>query len=150
MSIETKKSFLSHISSNLALGLLVSVLSVLTALANYMAYRSGGTASGHEAEGDRQLALSNTLYLQANQNIIVDYDMYDGFIINAGVDEFNTQYYQSQFSPQLTASLERNGTFDDQYYSEMYADADTTQQSALAFFDMANAEGAREDGRLYR
>lgn len=148
MTAETKPqiSFLSRIASNLALGLLVSVLSVLTALANYMAYQSGGTASGYEADGDRLLATSNTLYLQANQAIIIDYDMYDGFVINAGVDEFNTQYYLGQFSSQLQASIDRDDIWDDQYYNEMYAEAATAQQEALALFEQANTESAREGG----
>ena len=102
MSSETAKGpiakFLTGLGSNLMLGLLVSALSVLTAAANYMAYQAGNTAGDHEAEGDRLLALSNTYYLEANQNIIVDYTMYDGYYINDGVDDFTAQYYQDQFS----------------------------------------------------
>ena len=66
------------LGSSLILGLLVSVLSVLTAAANYMAYQEGNSSLDNNLDGDRALAESNTLYLEATQYIIVDYNMYDG------------------------------------------------------------------------
>lgn len=132
--------------SNLILGFLVSALSVLTASANYMAYQAGNTAGDYEAEGDRLLALSNTYYLEANQNIIVDYTMYDGYYINEGVDDFAAQYYQDQFSDSLLASIDRESLWDDQYYNEMYALSEDTVAEAQASFDRGNAEDEREAG----
>jgi hypothetical protein len=150
MSSETTKSptakFLTGLGSNLMLGLLVSALSVLTAAANYMAYQAGNTAGDHEAEGDRLLALSNTYYLEANQNIIVDYTMYDGYYINDGVDDFTAQYYQDQFSTELQDSIARDSLWDDEYYDAMYAFSDDTVADAQASFDLANAEDEREAG----
>ena len=150
MSSESAKGpiakLLTGMGSNLILGFLVSALSVLTATANYMAYHAGNVAGDYEAEGDRVLALSNTYYLEANQNIIVDYTMYDGYYINDGVDDFAAQYYQDQFSVALQDSIARDSLWDDQYYNEMYADSDDTVAEAQASFDLANAEDEREAG----
>lgn len=134
------------LGSNLMLGLLVTVLSVLTALANYSTYHAGSESSDLEAEGDRLLADSNTEYIQATQYIIVDYTMYDGFYINLDVDDFAADYYESQFSDELAASVERDAPFDDQYYDETYADADDLYNQAFEKFDRANAVGEREAG----
>jgi hypothetical protein len=150
MDAENAKSpiakFFRGSGSNLALGFLVSALSVLTAAANYMAYQAGNVAGDYEAEGDRLLALSNTYYLEANQNIIVDYSMYDGYIINDGVDDFAAQYYLDQFSPALQDSVARESVWDEQYYSDMYTDSENTVAEAQASFDLANAEDEREAG----
>jgi hypothetical protein len=137
---------LTGVGSNLILGFLVSALSVLTASANYMAYQAGNTAGDYEAEGDRLLALSNTYYLEANQNIIVDYTMYDGFYINGGVDDFAAQYYQDQFSASLLDSIDRDSLWDEQYYNDMYSLSEETVADAQASFDLANAEDEREAG----
>ena len=137
---------LTGLGSNLILGFLVSALSVLTASANYMAYHAGNVAGDYEAEGDRLLALSNTYYLEANQNIIVDYNMYDGFYINEGVDDFAAQYYMDQFSESLIASMDRDSLWDDQYYNEMYALSEETVTEAQDSFDLGNAADEREAG----
>lgn len=134
------------IGSTLMLGLLVSILSVLTAAANYMAYQEGNTSLDNNLAGDRALAESNTLYLEATQYIIVDYNMYDGYRIQSGVDDFAAEYYLSQFSNPLLASIERDGIWDDQYYDEMYADALAKRNEAFAFLDEANLQSEREGG----
>jgi hypothetical protein len=125
---------------NLFLGFLISALSVLTAASNYMAYQAGNVASDLNAEGERSLALSNTEYIRVNQFIIVDYTMFDGERINRGADDFAADYYQSNFSDELQASVDRNDPFDDQYYTEMYAESDKTFDEAFASFDKANAQ----------
>ena len=136
-----KPSFFSKLGSELFLGFLVTALSVFTAYTNFATYKVSGDAGGLETEGNRMLADANTEYLLATQYIIVDYDMYDGFIINDGVDDFNSQYYQDNFSDTLQASIERKSEFDDQYYNEMYADANTMFDEAFAKIDEANALG---------
>jgi len=134
------------LGSNLMLGLLVTILSVLTALANYSTYNAGSVSSGLDTEGDRLLADSNTEYIQATQFIIVDYTMYDGYYVNLDVDDFAAEYYQSQFSDELAASVERDTPFDDQYYTETYKYADELYNQAFDKFDQANAAGERESG----
>jgi len=134
------------LGSNLFLGLLVTVLSVSTAVANYSTYKAGANASGIEGDGDRLLANSNTEYISASQYIIVDYTMYDNYYVNLDVDEFAADYYQSQFSDELQASLNRDAPFDDQYYTEMYATAGKLFDDAFTKIDESNALKQQESG----
>ena len=134
------------LGSSLILGLLVSVLSVLTAAATYMAYQEGNSSLDNNLDGDRALAESNTLYLEATQYIIVDYNMYDGYQIQSGLDDVAAEYYHSQFSAPLLSSVERDGIWDDQYYDEMYTDALAKRDEAFAFFDEAKRQSERESG----
>ena len=144
MEAENKKS--SWLGSNLVLGLLVTVLSVFTALANYSTYKVGSDASDLESKGDRSLADSNTEYISASQFIIVDYTMYDNYYINQDVDDFAASYYESLFSEELQASVDRDAPFDDQYYDAMYQSASDLFDEAFTYFDEANALGDKEAG----
>jgi hypothetical protein len=144
MEIENKKT--SALGSNLVLGLLVTLLSIFTALANYSTYKAGNEASDLKAEGDRQLANSNTEYISASQFIIVDYNMYDNYYVNDGVDGDKAEYYQSQFSDDLTASVSRDNPFDDQYYDAMYKDASDLFDEAFNTFDRAKVLDDKEGG----
>jgi hypothetical protein len=128
------------------LGFLVTMLSIFTAAANYATYNAGGAAAGYSAEGDRLLADANTDYIQSTQLVIVDYTMYDGYYINDGADDFAAEYYQANFSDELMASFERGDPFDDQYYAEMYADADALLDEAFTKLDLTTYEGEREAG----
>jgi glycosyl hydrolase family 85 len=134
------------LGSNLVLGFLVTALSVFTAVTNYGTYRVGGNASSYQTEGDRLLANSNTEYIQATQYIIVDYTMYDGYYINRDKDINAADYYQSNFSDELKASVDRNVPFDKAYYDAMYKDSDTKFNDAFAKFELSDAEGNREAG----
>jgi hypothetical protein len=131
---------------NLILGFLISALSVLTAASNYMAYQSDKISADLESEGDRALALSNTDYIRANQFIILDYSMFDGEYIQRGVDDFAADYYKNNFSTELQDSIDRGSSFDDQYYTDMYAESDQSFTDAFDKFDAANAEKDREAG----
>ena len=97
-------------------------------------------------EGQKQLTEANSLYLEANQFVIYDYTMYDGWYINEGKDDGIAQYYIDSFSEELTANIDR-GTdlFDDQYYDEMYAEAESTYDEAMTSFDQAQEAGDRAD-----
>jgi hypothetical protein len=76
----------------------------------------------------------------------LDYDMYDGYYIQQGVDNFAAEYYQSNFSSELQASYDQDAVFDDQYYDEMYAYSDDLFDQAFEQFDLANAASEREAG----
>lgn len=132
------------LGSELFLGLLVTVMSVLTAYVNYATYRVGGVASDYQTQGERMLADSNTEYVVSSQYVIQDYTMYDGFYINEGGDDFAAKYYADNFSEELQASIDRGTPFDDQYYDEMYATADNQFDKAFELFDMANTESEKE------
>jgi len=134
------------IGSSLTLGLLVTVMSVFTAVANYATYVVSGTASSYETEGNRLLADSNTSYISASQFIIVDYTMYDTYYTNLDTNEDISNYYKDLFSDALKASVDRNAPFDDPYYDQMYKSSKDQFDEAFAKFDLANAASEREAG----
>ena len=134
------------ISSEVVLASLVAVLSVLTALAAYQGSLADSQESDMNVEGQKQLTEANSLYLEANQFVIYDYTMYDGWYINAGKDEEIAQYYVDSFSEELTANIDRDtDLFDEQYYEEMYAEAESTYDEAMTYFDEAQIAGDRAD-----
>ena len=136
----------NFLSSELFLGAMVALLSVLVALAAYQSGVGDSKESDLNVEGQKQLTDSNSLYLEANQFVIYDYQMYDGWYINEGKDDETAQYYQDSFSEQLTANVER-GTdlFDEQYYTEMYAEAESTYDEAITNFEGAQEAGDKAD-----
>jgi hypothetical protein len=140
------KSILSKLGSELVIGLLVTVLSVLTAFSAYQSSLFDSKESDFNVAGQKLLTDSNSMYLETNQFVIYDFSMYDGWYINEGKDDEIAQYYKDSFSESLQASMEReSGPFDDQYYTEMYADADADYAEALTQFEEAQTAGDRAD-----
>jgi len=138
------KSVLMKIGSEVVLGTLVALLSVLVALAAYQGSLADSKESDANVAGQKQITEANGLYLEANQFVIYDYSMYDGWYINEGINDEIAQYYMDSFSESLTASIDRpDGLFDDQYYKDMYAEADATYEESLTYFDEAQAAGDR-------
>jgi len=137
---------LSILGSELLLGSLVAVLSLLTAVASFQGGLADSAESDNNVEGQKILSNSNTEFLRANQDIIQDYTMYDGWYTNDGVNQENSDYYKANFSDQLTASLDRpDGPFDDPYYEAVYTDADASYEEAMTKFDAAQKAGDKAD-----
>lgn len=127
---------------DLILGFLVAFLSVLTALAAYLGATADSKESDLNVEGQKQLTEANSYYLEANQFVLYDYTMYDGWYVADDPDI--ADYFFGNFSIELTDSMDRpEGPFDDQYYDEMYGDADGLYDEALDYFDQAQAAGER-------
>jgi hypothetical protein len=140
------KRLLMKIGSETVLVTLVTFLSVLTATAAWQGSLADSKESDANVEGQKQLTEANSMYLETNQFVIYDYSMYDGWYINTGKDEEIAQYYYDSFSESLQANMDREGdVFDDQYYEEMYTDADSLYEEALTYFDEAQAAGDRAD-----
>lgn len=138
--------FAKFIRSEWVLGILVAFLSILIAAAAYQSSLFDSKESDMNVEGQKQLTESNSLYLEANQFVIYDYQMYDGWYINDGANDELAQYYMDSFSENLSASMDREeGPFDDQYYTEMYTDAETTYDASMTAFDDANTAGNKAD-----
>jgi len=136
------KGLLAMLGSDLVLGFLVAILSILTALAAYQGSISDSQESDLNVDGQKQLTEANSYYLEANQFVIYDYNMYDGWYI--AEDQDVADYFYANFSEELTASLDRtDGPFDTEYYDSMYADADGLYDEALNYFDQAQAAGER-------
>ena len=139
---EKPKGLLARLGSDLVLGFLVAFLSVLTALAAYQGSIADSQESDLNVEGQKQLTEANSFYLEANQFVLYDYTMYDGWYV--ADDPEIVDYFFGNFSTELTDSMDRTeGPFDDQYYAEMYADADSLYEKAVNYFDQAQAAGER-------
>ena len=109
---------MKKLSSNIVLGILIVVLSIITATANYSVYRVDGEGSAHTANARQKLADANTTSIQALQFVIYDYQLYDGWYINYEVNAEASNYYWSQFSDALLASVERDSYWDSTYYDD--------------------------------
>ncbi len=142
--VEEKRSFGSSIQwlgSDVTIGALIAFLSILTTLAGYQGSVVSGAASDYNLQGMQTLTDANAEYLTANQNVIEDYTSYDNYYINQNNADL-ADYFKANFSDSLTASLKRpNGPFDDQYYTDMYADAGQLSNKADKFFEQANQAG---------
>lgn len=147
MSEEKKQFKLFNImGSELVLGSLVALLSLLTAVAAYQGGLSDSAEADANVEGQKILSNSNTEFLRSNQDIIQDYTMYDGWYINDGVNAENADYYKLNFSEALVTSMERpDGPFDDAYYTEVYTDADASYEEAMTKYDDAQKAGDKAD-----
>ncbi len=131
---------MKKLGSDIVLGILIVVLSIFTAVANYSVYQVGGVGGTHTANARQLLADANTEEDIGLQLIILDYTMYDGYYISNGLDNVAANYYEDNFSDALRVSVERNAPFDDKYYAEMYAPAN--EKSALAEEEFAKADRA--------
>lgn len=135
------------LASEVMLGTLVAVLSICTAWAAYQGSIADSAEGDSNVAAQKELSLSNTEFLRATQDIIQDYTMYDGYYLNEETAPDTAAYYADNFSDSLKQSLERpDGPFDDTYYEEVYADADTSYDEAVTKFDDAQKAGDRADG----
>lgn len=143
----TKKPFLAVLSSEVFLGTLVALLSIFTATAAYLGAIADSKEADANVEAQKTLSLSNTEFLRVNGDIAQDYSYFDNYYIYTGERDDIAQYYHDNFSDTLLASMDRtDGPFDDQYYNEMYADADASFDEAMLQYDEAQTAGDKADG----
>jgi hypothetical protein len=133
--------------SELVLGCLVASLSVMIAFSAYQSNLASSTQATAIMDGQRILSLSNAEYLRATaQDVIQDYNLYDGYFINLDRDPEVADYYYDIFSDALLDSLERpDGPFDAIYYDAVYADSDAQFDEAMALFELADEQSAKSD-----
>ena len=94
-----------------------------------------------EIFGMQDLNDSNAEYLRANQ----DYNYFDNWYLNADERPDAAEYYQSSFSQPLLDAIDRDldKVWDDQYYTDMYAEADQNFEDSDVNFEL----GAQWDER---
>lgn len=133
-------------TSEIFLGTMIAVLSVLTAFASYQGAMSDSEQNKYEILGMQQLNDGNAEYLRANQDITQDYNYFDNWYLNVDERPEIASYYEENFSEALTAASERNqGVWDDEYYNEMYADATALWDESDTNFDLASQWDERGD-----
>lgn len=138
-------SRLRFLASELMLGSLIAILSVFTAVASYQGSMSDSEQTANNVQGQQRLTDANAEYLTANQLIVYDYQLYDGWY--TAEDEDKANYYQANFSEELQASLQNSpdDIFNDAYYEAMYANANVMFNEAEARFIRAEEWNKRGD-----
>jgi hypothetical protein len=139
------KKFFGFLSNDVFLGTLIALLSVFTAIASYQGAMADSEQNKYEILGMQNLNDGNAEYLRTNQDITQDYNYFDNWYLNVDERPEIADYYQSNFSEQLQAAIERdpNTVWDEQYYTDMYADSDAYFTESSTNFDL----GAQFDER---
>tara|TARA_B100001250_G_scaffold312051_1_gene274043 strand:- start:170 stop:646 length:477 start_codon:yes stop_codon:yes gene_type:complete len=90
---------------------------------------------------------ANSLYLEANQAIIYDFNSYDSYYL--AMEEGNTtvaDFYYSGLSESAISSISReNGPFDDQYFDEMYGYASSREAEGQELASLASVQNDSAD-----
>jgi hypothetical protein len=129
---------LRFLGNEVLLGSLIAVLSIFTALASWQGSVADGQQNEFEILGMASLNDGNAEYLRANQDITQDYNYFDNWYLNLEERPDVAEYYQASFSQPLQDAVERDPdtVWDDQYYEEVYADAN-------AYFDESDTHFAK-------
>lgn len=128
---------LRFLGNEILLGTLIALLSIFTAFASWQGSVADSKQSEHELLAMQHLNDGNAEYLSANQFIVYDYSMYDGWYTTS--DPVHEEYYQSSYSEALQNSIaaDPENPFSEEYYDSMYAPAyeywgDFDNDSAIA------------------
>ena len=140
--------FLRVLGNEIILGTLIAVLSVFTAVTSWQGSVADGKQNEFELAGVTSLNDGNAEYLRANQDITQDYNYFDNWYLNVDEKPDAAEYYQFNFSQALQDAVERNpdAVWDDQYYDEMYTDANAYFDESDANFAKAGEWNDRGDG----
>lgn len=136
---------LKLLSSEITLGTLVAILSVLAAVSGYQSSMADSDQTKNNVLGQKMLTDANAEYLGANQMIVYDYQMYDGYYMAEDADK--EAYYQASFSPELQASIAANAEdpFSESYYDAMQSAPQGMFDEADKLFDLAEKWNERGD-----
>lgn len=138
--------FLRFLGNEFFLGTLIALLSVFTAVASYQGGMADSKQNEFEIKGMKELNDGNAEYLRANQMIVYDYTMFDGWYTADTADK--EEYYQASYSQELQDSIAANPDepFSEAYYDAMYADSYAYWNDSDADFDTAGQWDERGDG----
>lgn len=138
--------FLRILGNEIVLGTLIAVLSVFTAVASYQGSIADSKQNESEVKAVQQLNDGNAEYLSANQFIVYDYTMYDGWYTNDS--EEKAAYYEANYSEALQTAITTNpdDPFSDAYYEAMYAEANAKWEESDANYELAGQWDNRGDG----
>jgi hypothetical protein len=138
--------FLYFLGKEFVLGTLITLLSIFTAAASYQGSMADSKQNEFEISGMKNLNDGNAEYLRANQFIVYDYSMYDGWYTADTADK--EEYYQASYSQELQDSIaaDPENAFSDAYYDAMYSDSYSYWDESDIAFETAGAWDNRGDG----
>ncbi|HJR80679.1 MAG TPA: hypothetical protein VJ821_11445 [Anaerolineales bacterium] len=137
---------LRFLGNEIVLGSLIAILSVLTGVASYQGSIADSKQNENEVKGMQILNDGNAEYLSANQFVVYDYTMYDGWYAADTADK--EEYYQASYSEELQNAIaaDPENPFSDQYYDAMYTSANEFWAESDAAFEAAGQWDNRGDG----
>ena len=140
--------FFSFLGKEIILGTLIALLSIFTTLASLQGSMADGKQNEYEILGMKSLNDGNAEYLRANQDITQDYNYFDNWYLNLDERPDVAEYYEGSFSQALIDAMDRDPdtVWDDQYYNDVYADADAYFDDSDANFGTAGEWNNRGDG----
>jgi hypothetical protein len=141
--IEMKK-FVGFLGNEILLGMLITVLSIFTAVASYQGALADGNQNDAEIQGMKALNDGNVFYLEANQLWMQDDGNYDNWYVNQDTNPEVAAYYEGNFSDALVKALEQD-QYPDLYEEELYADANEQFDISETSFQTANDWNTRGD-----
>jgi len=138
---------LRFLGNEIVLGTLIAILSVFTAVASWQGSVADGQQNEFEILGMASLNDGNAEYLRANQDITQDYNYFDNWYLNLEERPDVAEYYQASFSQALLDATERDPdtVWDEQYYDDIYADANAYFDESDANFEKAGQWNERGD-----
>ena len=127
---------------------MIAMLAISTAGTAYFSHMEGSESTHNYFTSQSILVEANSLFLEANQVIIYDFNLYDGYYLaNIEGDTNTSNYYYDSMSLELIASLDReNGPFDDQYYQEMYQLPNDVYENGSILAEEASGQNTASDG----
>lgn len=137
---------LRFLGNEVVLGTLIAVLSVFTAVASFQGSLADSKQNENEVKGMQSLNDGNAEYISANQFIVYDYTMYDGWYTADTADK--EEYYQTSYSAELQESIAANpdDPFSEAYYDSMLASANELWTESDTAFETASQWDNRGDG----
>ena len=140
-------NFLRFVRNEVLLGTLIALLSVFTAIASWQGSVADGQQNEFEILGMASLNDGNAEYLRANQDITQDYNYFDNWYLNVDERPDVAEYYQASFSQALLDAMDRDPdtVWDDQYYEDIYADANAYFDESDSNFEKAGEWNERGD-----
>jgi hypothetical protein len=138
--------FLRFLGNEIILGTLIALLSVFTAYASWQGSIADSKQNESEVKAVQELNDGNAEYLSANQFIVYDYTMYDGWYTTDSEDK--AAYYESSYSDELQNAIATNPDepFSEAYYEAMYASANDYWEQSDANYELAGQFDNRGDG----
>jgi hypothetical protein len=134
------------LGSEIVLGTLITILSIGTAYASYTGAMADSDQNKFEIQGMRALNDGNTTYLEANQTLSQDFQYFDNWYVNLGVDDERADYYYEQMSEELTVAIESGSdTAWAEYEDGVFSDALQLFDRADASFQLATAYDEKGD-----
>jgi hypothetical protein len=138
--------FVRLLGNEILLGTLIAILSVFTAIASYQGSIADSKQNENEVKAMQSLNDGNAEYLSANQFIVYDYTMYDGWYTTDSEDK--AAYYESSYSEALQNAIaaDPDNPFSEGYYNTMYAEANEYWADSDTAFERAGQWDNRGDG----